>query len=1313
MRKLFLIFVASMLGLGLGAAQFVGSVMATNSTGRLVAPTNFFFGNLWAGSNIYLEKTNRTGYIIHGSAAGAAGGPFQPASTILTNLSGTGALTNASDFQPASEALTNWSQYTTNIWNSRQGGSLILTNLEGTGALTNASDFQASSMVLSNIVGTGALTNAADFQPASANLTNWSNIPTGTMANVVSTTFLTNWANAVSNYVTAATNSASVTNWITQRQPASTILTNLSGTGALTNATDFQPADATLTNLAGNSYKGYTNQVFGGTNISVRTAGGTNFVDTTGQLNNWAIYSTNVWNSRQGGSAILTNLAGTGAITNYADLVWTNAAGDLYPVVDQPRITFATNRIFGRLIRADGTNTAFGSNALPDLGGFYNTAIGQDALSLGGGTEANTAIGHHSSYSNSSGSFNTSVGKGALEQNQYRSDNTAVGYQALQGFVTGFENTAIGSSTMDALTDSYYGTALGWGALDKLQGLGNTALGHSAMLNAQGGGSYNLAVGFESMHNADRPDSVVAIGRGTFDGVDDITNMVAVGNGATAISGFLTNSVALGANSRITANNQIMFGTNVTQYVFRNLIYAFPSAYGSDGFVLTNDGAGNLGWNVDKTSAGASGLSTNANQFLGVPLAIKNGAFLTNLLVYQALNLPHLAVSQNAVINAQGDLTNSAADFNWSLYPTNVWNDRQGGSAILTNLAGTGAITNYADLVWTNNTVSLNPISFPTNILLRVDVPDDGVGTNFYWDARTYRANAASKLFNIYNGGSNALTVGPFGGVFIGRNNATPVNLYAFNAIRDTTIGEPNSAFIQTKAAQSTVGYFGTCLFGVNTNSSELTMRTFDGVNKQCIFAVTADNFTNSTLKLTDKIGSGERGVFLSPGIGLTYPTNYMFNTWYELTNTDTLLSLQNSNTPVFEVDGIGDLKLLKRVAYSWPSAQGGASTVLANDGSGGLSWSGSFQPGNTRLTNLTAISYTGYTNQVFGGSNTSVRTSGGTNFVDTIGELNNWVNFSTNTWNSRQGGSSVLTNYITTEEFNGKTVFTNLDFTGARIKTMTNAITGSRTNNLTNAVGGASMIVYVVGDTAAAADYNYTFTAAAANIRWMNSPTNANAIDVLIHSNQVYAFWFDVTTNATGPATNIIARWATTSQRPILNKAIPISAGAGTSNAWMGGTVFLDAVTATTNLQATAVYTNLFTFTVPGNTLTNVGDELEFYLSGNFKFGTANTNGFKCIYGTSTVFDTGFLTISNCPWKAIITITGTGGSAQRVEAEVIAQSPAAGSFGNAALTAYRTNMPLAQVNGTTNIFAFQGTSRVVAAITNDYRRIRWSPGPR
>lgn len=120
-------------------------------------------------------------------------------------------------------------------------------------------------------------------------------------------TGLLNWWNAGSAII-SATNSASVTNWINFRQPANAVLTNLSN----------------------NPYTGYTNEVFGGTNISVRTAGGTNFIDTTGHLNNWAqiptgamanVVSTdfltnwansisNLAQTKQGGTASLTNLSG-------------------------------------------------------------------------------------------------------------------------------------------------------------------------------------------------------------------------------------------------------------------------------------------------------------------------------------------------------------------------------------------------------------------------------------------------------------------------------------------------------------------------------------------------------------------------------------------------------------------------------------------------------------------------------------------------------------------------------------------------------------------------------------------------------------------------------------------------------------------------------------------------------------------------------------------------------------------------------------------------------------------------------------------
>jgi len=224
--------------------------------------------------------------------------------------------------------------------------------------------------------------------------------------------------------------------------------------------------------------------------------------------------------------------------------------------------------------RSDGTNTALGANTLSTVtegSGIENTAFGSDALHyLTTGTE-NLAIGHRSSISNSSGGFNVSVGNYAMEYNQFRSDNTAIGYHSLRDFVTGYENTAVGSGAMELNTSSYDSTGVGYGALDRTDGIGNTAFGAFAMNNASGGGQYNVGIGYEALQNSDSLDGNVAIGTDCLLGIDNLTNVVAIGYGATATASGLTNAIVIGAKARVSANNQMVFGTNITDYVFNGL----------------------------------------------------------------------------------------------------------------------------------------------------------------------------------------------------------------------------------------------------------------------------------------------------------------------------------------------------------------------------------------------------------------------------------------------------------------------------------------------------------------------------------------------------------------------------------------------------------------------------------------------------------------------------------------------------------------------------------------------------------------------
>ncbi len=107
----------------------------------------------------------------------------------------------------------------------------------------------------------------------------------------------------------------------------------------------------------------------------------------------------------------------------------------------------------------------------------------------------------------------------------------------------------------------------------------------------------------------------------------------------------------------------------------------------------------------------------------------------------------HLLASWADIMTATQQLASvtqpaSANLTNWSLYSTNVWNPRQGGSATLTNLAGTGAVTNGQS----------------TDVTLGADlaVPAGGGGSNawvggliWYENGNRTNLNAAAQLTNF------------------------------------------------------------------------------------------------------------------------------------------------------------------------------------------------------------------------------------------------------------------------------------------------------------------------------------------------------------------------------------------------------------------------------------------------------------------------------------------------------------------------------------------------------------------------------------
>src|SRR6266567_3812490 len=87
-----------------------------------------------------------------------------------------------------------------------------------------------------------------------------------------------------------------------------------------------------------------------------------------------------------------------------------------------------------------GYNTAEGQNALLNLtigGGFWNTALGAQALHNDTTGSFNTAVGLNALYFNIDGKQNTAVGTQALQQNTHGIGNVAIGRMALFSNTTG------------------------------------------------------------------------------------------------------------------------------------------------------------------------------------------------------------------------------------------------------------------------------------------------------------------------------------------------------------------------------------------------------------------------------------------------------------------------------------------------------------------------------------------------------------------------------------------------------------------------------------------------------------------------------------------------------------------------------------------------------------------------------------------------------------------------------------------------------------------------------------------------------------
>src|SRR6266496_727475 len=259
------------------SAPFVSTVVASNDTGRLVALTNFLQANVFAGTNISIEWTNKTGIILHNTASSGSSYQF------------------------------NTNQFATNT-----GFSV---DIKKAARITNSitRDGTNSGGALHIAAGTTIAWPFVDFEETAPNSSSLNLLGSLNVHNLdVLTNFDLPFSAVTAGQIWTLTNVAS-------------------GRGSWSN---FPPVLNNLNGLVDNTY---TNVPKGGTNISVRTVGGTNFIDTIGELNNWSQLSTNALGLASTNAAVnlltnkIENLNGVGTNTTLTSV--TNNASATNKVV--------------------------------------------------------------------------------------------------------------------------------------------------------------------------------------------------------------------------------------------------------------------------------------------------------------------------------------------------------------------------------------------------------------------------------------------------------------------------------------------------------------------------------------------------------------------------------------------------------------------------------------------------------------------------------------------------------------------------------------------------------------------------------------------------------------------------------------------------------------------------------------------------------------------------------------------------------------------------------------------------------------------
>ena len=519
------------------------------------------------------------------------------------------------------------------------------------------------------------------------------------------------WSNGV--------NTASATN---NAQPPSTILTNLSNTGAITNLNDNQFSGestiasikdgASISNAA--NFGTFTN-LYGGLNLVQMTnpPPPSAALGAAGVLSGDYDYAV-TYMTADGETAPIGN--GSAIVSPASQQVTVTipiATGNARVNARRVYRTEAFGVLYFFLTNFNDNSTVSFSDNVPDA----NLGLLAHAGNLSGGSISvngvrlaffdpvnyNLTIGNPLTTTNSAGTFNMFMG----------------GLNATN-FLSGSGNTLIGNQAGKDLTN----------------GTGNMLLGlFAGRLNRRG--DFNVLIGQDAISQSTNISRNVAIGRDTAFQANSINDSILIGDfaGENHTSGsFLTyigrlsggsptlsNTMAIGYTARATSTNQaVIGGTNILGYANDAYIgqgVQIVSPPGTTIHATSGLGTDNAGGPLKLAAGQGTGSGAGGNLQLQVAPAGTTGSSLnplitgltvsnnltayihSNLVAVAGVKLSGLTASRALTLNSSGDVTNAAGtpDGTKFLRDDNTYATPPGGSGSTNNVAqgiGTADITN-------------------------------------------------------------------------------------------------------------------------------------------------------------------------------------------------------------------------------------------------------------------------------------------------------------------------------------------------------------------------------------------------------------------------------------------------------------------------------------------------------------------------------------------------------------------------------------------------------------------------------------------